>query len=56
MFFRFLGPSDSKSWARDDRLKVAAPDEEALVSGIGGHIGQHTAILLAVTTSLLVGA
>ncbi len=49
MFLRFLGPTDLESWARDYRLEVTATDDGLVVTGISGHICQHTDDLLAVT-------
>lgn len=49
MFFRFPGPTDLESWARDYRLEVVAGDDGPVVTGIGGHICQHADDLLAVT-------
>jgi hypothetical protein len=44
-----LRPTDLESWARDYRLEVTATDVGLVVTGINGHICQHTDDLLAVT-------
>ena len=38
MFFRFSGPTDLESWARDYRLEVAATDDGPVITVISGHI------------------
>jgi hypothetical protein len=49
MYLRFLGHTDLESWARDYRLEVTATDDGPVVTGVSGHICQHTDDLLAVT-------
>ena len=49
MFLQFAGAADLESWARGYRLAVTATDDEAVVTGIGGYISQHSDELLAVT-------
>ncbi len=45
MFFRFPGPTDLESY----RLEATATDDGPVITGISGHICQHTNDLLAVT-------
>ena len=49
MFLKFAGTADLKSWARGYRLTLTATDDEAVVTGIGGYVSQHSDELLAVT-------
>jgi len=49
MFLKFVGATDLESWAQGYRLAVTAPEDEAVVTGIGGYITQHSDELLAVT-------
>jgi hypothetical protein len=45
----FQAPRTWSSWARDYRLVVTATDDGPVITGISGHICQHTDDLLAVT-------
>ncbi len=49
MFFNFPGTTDLETWAQDYRLEVTTTDDGPVVTGINGHICQHTDDLLSVT-------
>ena len=56
MFFRFSGPTNLESWARGYRLGVTATDDGPVVTGISGHICQHTDDLLVSSRHKLITA